>query len=76
MSSALSISILLISLMQSVDGTQFLNITPLFLLSFSIDVFICTAVLPAGGPTCPVIVVVPFKVYMHHKNQINLTLKL
>ena len=46
--------------MQSVDGTQFLNITSLFLLSFSLDVFICTAVLPAGSPTCLVIVVVPF----------------
>ena len=55
--------------MQSVDGTQFLNITPLFLLSFSIDVFICTAVLPAGGPTCSVIVVVPFtSIYASQKS--------
>ena len=55
--------------MQSVDGTQCLNITPLFLLSFSIDVFICTAALPAGGPTCPVIVVVPFtSIYASQKS--------
>ena len=50
MSLALSISVLLISLFQLVNGAQLLNVTPLFLSSTGISVALASA---------PVIVILP-----------------
>ena len=59
---ALSISGLLISLLQLVNGTQFLNITPLFLSS---------ACLAAASFPAPVIVIHPLTSMYAYYNQIN-----
>ena len=53
--------------MQSVNGAQFLNITPLSLSSNCLTV---------SSGTVSVIVIVPLEVYMHNYNHINLTLTL
>ena len=50
MSLALSICVLLISFMQSVNGAQFSNITPLLFSSCRVALSICTSVLPSDGP--------------------------
>ena len=50
MSLELSICVLLISFMQSVNGAQFSNITPLLFSSCRVAVSICTSILPSGGP--------------------------
>ena len=50
MSLALCISVLIISLLQVLNGAQFLNITPLFLSS---------ACLAAASSPAPVIVILP-----------------
>ena len=62
MSLALSICVLLISLIQLINGTKFLNTTPLSLSSA------CLAV--ASFPA-PAIVIFPLQEYMHHCNHIN-----
>ena len=60
MSLALSICVLLIPLIQAVNGVQFFSSTTLFLSSLSLIICICAAVLSAGGSASPVIVKVPF----------------
>ena len=59
---ALSISGLLISLLQLVNGSQFLNITPLFLSS---------ACLAAASFPAPAIVIHPLTSIYAYYNQIN-----
>ena len=62
MSLALSTCVLFISLMQLVNGVQFLNATPLSLSS---------ACLAAASAPAPVIAIVPLTRMMHHCNHIN-----
>ena len=52
---ALSISVLFILILQFINGTQFLNIIPIFL---------STACLPAASSLAPVIVILPL-ISMH-----------
>ena len=46
--------------MHSVNGAQFLNVTPLSLSSARLAANNYASVLPAGGPAFPVIVILPF----------------
>ena len=62
MSLQLSIWVLLISLIQLVNGAQFLNATPLSLL--------CVCLAAASAPA-PVIVIFPLKKCKHHCNHIS-----
>ena len=62
MSLALSICVLLISLIQLINGAQFLNITLLFLSS---------ACLAAASFPAPAIVIFPLTRIIHHCNHIN-----
>ena len=63
MSLALSISILFISLLQLINGAQFLNINPLFLSSACLAANDCVAVLDVSGfcsgPASLVIFILP-----------------
>ena len=62
MSLALSICVLFISLMQLVNGVQFLNATSLSLSSAS---------LPAALSPAPLIVIFPLTRIMHHYNHMS-----
>ena len=62
MSLALSTCVLFISLMQLVNGAQFLNATPLSL---------SPACLAAASAPLPVIAIFPLTEYMHRCNHIN-----
>ena len=59
MSLVLSICVLLISVMQLVIGTEFLNTISLFLSSVRLAVTNCVSVLPAGGLVSPLIAIFP-----------------
>ena len=63
MSLALSTCVLLISLMQLVNGAQFLNATPLSVSSVCLAANNCAAVIglagSGSGPAFPVIVILP-----------------
>ena len=66
--------------MQSVNGAQFLNITPLFLLSARLASTNCAAFFGTSGsgssPASPVIVMVPFTCIYVCYNHVDLTLRL